>query len=438
MKRLISIFLVLALILSGCAARGENTEEKISLNFYYCVEGTDQLTSSLAVDAESRNVQVFTLTQLMDLYLRGPTSDQLRSPFPDGTEMISLREGEAGLEVTMSGAFFTLQGIELSVASYCLGSTICEYLGTDHIIVVDEMERIRMEIAPDNYLLNNSFSSEAESVFTLYFPDESRRYLIPETREVTLSENESPEAYMLRQLMIGPHSDSLTDSIPKNTNLLRVSTDNGVCTVDFSSGFYDAYENDPYGAYTAIYSIVNTLTGLDDISSVQLLKDGQTVEQCSVFPLDKPVSRYSGSVGLVRASGTELDINVYVLENNNEASFGVPVRVKQTIAQPLAEAVAQAAISFEAPQGFYNPIPYGTELLSISMSNNVCYVDVSRDFIPSDGAEFSEKAAVWALVTSLTDHDNISSVVLTIEGDGAGLQYVDISEPLTAESVAFG
>ena len=435
MKRGISFFLIFALLLSGCGSGGGNSSESVSLNFYYCVEDIDQLTSAVAVEAEGRNVQVFTLTQLMDLYLRGPTSDHLRSPFPDGTEMVSLAEGEDGLEVTMSGAFFTLQGIELSVASYCIGKTICDYLGTEQVIVVDEMNRIQMEIAPDDFLLENSFHSESESVFTLYFPDSSSRYLIPETREVTLSENESPETYMLRQLMLGPHSDDLLPSVPEGTRLLRVSTSDGICSVDFSVEFYAAYQDDPYGAYTAIFSIVNTLTGLDAITGVQFLQEGVKVERCGLFSVEKPLTRYLSSVGLVRAGGTELDINVYVLENENEGSFGVPVRVKQTIAQPLAEAVAQAAISFEAPQGFYNPIPYGTELLSISMSGSVCYVDVSRDFIPSDGAEFSEQAAVWALVTGLTDQDNISSVVLTIEGESGGMQYVDISEPLTAESV---
>jgi germination protein M len=87
------------------------------------------------------------------------------------------------------------------------------------------------------------------------------------------------------------------------------------------------------------------------------------------------------------------------------------------------------------PQGFYNPIPYGTELLSISVSGGVCYVDLSGKFVPADGTVLSERAAVWALVSTLTELDNISSVLLTIEGESSGFTSVDISEPLTEESV---
>lgn len=438
MKRLLTLILAALLLFTGCGFTAGESGDSQYMNFYYCVEGTDQLSSALAVKAERRQNAFVTLGQVMASYLAGPEDEQLRAPFPEGTEMLSVHDGDSGIELTMSGSFFTVEGIEFSIEAYCLGKTVCEYLGTDHVVVVDEMNSIRMEIDPDNYLLENSFQSDAESVFTLYFPDTSRRYLVPETREVTLSENESPETYLLRQLMQGPKSSLLVAPIPEGTELLEVDTQGGICFVSLSDRFFTYYEGDPYGAYTAIYSLANTLTGLEYISGVQLLEKGHVVDWCSIFPLQEPVNRYSGSVGLVRASGAELDINVYVLSEEGTGAFGVPVRVKQTIAQPLAEAVTQAVIGFEPPQGFYNPIPYGTELLGISISGSVCYIDLSRDFIPSDGTEWSERGAVWALVTTLTEQDNINSVVLTIEGESTGLNYVDISHPLTAENVALG
>lgn len=63
-------------------------------------------------------------------------------------------------------------------------------------------------------------------------------------------------------------------------------------------------------------------------------------------------------------------------------------------------------------------------------------MDMSREFIPGNDTEEKEREAVWALVTTLTGLDTVSSVVLTIEGEASGLAYVDISEPLTEKSVA--
>ena len=63
-------------------------------------------------------------------------------------------------------------------------------------------------------------------------------------------------------------------------------------------------------------------------------------------------------------------------------------------------------------------------------------MDLSDKFIPQEDTEATEKAAVWALTKSLTVLDNITSIVLTINGENDGLNYVDISEPLTEESVS--
>lgn len=436
MKKLLLFLSILLLILTGCVSDNSNEEASQKITFYYAVEGTEQLTSDLSIDSEERNIQIFTLKQLLELYLQGPISENLTSPFPAGTEVVALSEGENGPELTLSGAFFTLQGVDLSIASCCLVRTVCDYINVEQITVLDEMARISMQLRPDDFLLEDHFNQDSNSTFTLYFSDENRRYLIAETREVTLSENESPEVYVLRQLMLGPTGDELLSVIPQGTELLGVETTDGVCTVNLSKEFLDNRSEDDYANYAAVGSIVNTLTSLEEVSSVLFLVEGQPVSEYGIFSLEKDIRRNAGSIGPVRANGTEMDVNVYVLSEDGTEQFAVPVRVKLSISQPLAEAVAEAAIGYEGSYGFYNPIPYGTQLLGVSVSGSTCYLDLSREFIPSDGTEAAEKAAVWALVTALTELDNISSVVLTIDNEGSGLNYVDISEPLTKNSVS--
>ena len=56
--------------------------------------------------------------------------------------------------------------------------------------------------------------------------------------------------------------------------------------------------------------------------------------------------------------------------------------------------------------------------------------------MPQEDSEQAERGAVWSLVTSLTDLDGISSVVLSLNNESGGLTYVDISEPLTRKNVA--
>ena len=259
--------------------------------------------------------------------------------------------------------------------------------------------------------------------------------MIPELREATLSENETEEAYLLRELMAGPQTTGLQTAIPEGAELLSVSTSSGVCSVNFSSKFYEDVAESDYRSYTAIYSIVDTLTALDYVDSVKFLKDGATVSGCGIMLLGEPFSRDTRVIGAAHTTGGELDVNFYMLQRIDDEAFAVPVRVKQSISAPSAEAVVKQLLSYVPPQGFYNPIPFGTEALSVSVSGNTCYLDLSKEFIPGNDTEEKELSAVWSLVSTLTGLDNISSVVLTIEGEAGGLAYVDLSEPLTAKMV---
>jgi spore germination protein GerM len=347
--------------------------------------------------------------------------------------VLSYAETEQGLKLTMSEAFFTLQGVDMSLATCCITRTVCAFSGADQLSLVDEMGQIQLDLSPEQFLLENDFNVETETAFTLYFAQADYRYLVPEIQEATLSDNESQETYVLRQLMEGPQTEGLLSVIPEHTELLGLTTEDGVCTVNFSSDFYENAPEDVYEAYTTIFGVVNTLTELEGVNSVQILIDGSIVDSYGGFQISQPLTRYAPAIGPARTSG--IDLNQHVLTLADGEPFLLPYQVSESNSVPLAESVAQAAIDFEPPQGFYNPIPYGTELLSISVSGGICYVDLSGKFVPADGTQLSEKAAVWAIVSTLTELDNVSAVLLTIEGESSGLSFVDISEPLTEESV---
>ena len=416
MKRVLTLMLALCLIFSGCGAQKTNGQGNQVL-FYYEQRGASELTADSMIASESRNTYAGALGPVLELYFRGPKQDSLISPFPDGTEVISVSQENGTTELTLSNAFFSLQGVNLAVACACLTQTVCAYTGERTMTLSDELGRIHMELTPDSFLIQDKYQSDTDQMFTLYFPSEDRRYVIPELREA------------------GPQTSGLQAAMPDGTEILDVSTNGSICTVDLSGAFYDNAFSGDYGLYTAIYSIVDTLTGLDSVDSVIFLKDGASIGGSGIMLLGEPITRDARVIGPVHNAGGEVDVNLYTLQRISGDPFAVPVRVKQQVSAPTAEAVLNDLLGFIPPQGFYNPVPFGTELLSVSVSGSVCYVDLSREFVPGNDTEKKEREAVWALVQTLTGLDSINSVALTIEGEAGGLSYVDLSEPLTRKMV---
>lgn len=434
MKRLLSLMLVLCLLLAGCGANSSQSEGNHVL-FFYEQRGASELSTDAMLGSESRSTYAGALGPVLELYFRGPSQDDLVSPFPDGTEVISAAQGENGTELVLSNAFFSLQGVDFAVACACLARTVCAYTGETSVTLSDELGRIHMDVTPDSFLVQDEYQSDTDQMFTLYFPSENRRYVIPELREATLSENETAETYLLRELLSGPQTTGLQAAMPDGTEVLNVSTSGGVCTVDLSSDFYDDAFSGDYGMYTSVYSIVDTLTELESVDSVIFLKDGASIGGCGVMLLGEPMTRDTRVIGPVHNAGGEMDVNLYTLQRITGQPFAVPVRVKQQVSAPTAEAVLSELLGYTPPQGFYNPIPFGTELLSVSVSGSICYVDLSREFVPGNDTEEKEREAVWALVQTLTGLDAVNSVMLTIEGEPGGLSYVDLTEPLTRKMV---
>lgn len=107
---------------------------------------------------------------------------------------------------------------------------------------------------------------------TLYYPDAQATGLIVENRTVDVTEDEIIEA-MFTELATPP--SGLEEPLPQGTTLLSasVSTD-GIATIDLSQEFRENFAGGSAGEQMTLYSIVNTLTTLPNIDSVQFLIAG--------------------------------------------------------------------------------------------------------------------------------------------------------------------
>jgi len=119
--------------------------------------------------------------------------------------------------------------------------------------------------------------STQESVkLTLYFPNADASGLIATERTVVVKNKETIKT-MFAELATPP--TGLEKPLPQGTTLLgaTVSAD-GVATLDLSSEFKKNFGGGSAGEQMTMYSIVNTLTTLPNITSVQFLLDGKKLD----------------------------------------------------------------------------------------------------------------------------------------------------------------
>lgn len=164
MKKLLCVILPLILLLSLAACSTSEGSIKDPVHFYYCQLEMSYGTEPGVIDKEVRDAQGLRqdYAYLLSLYLKGPKSYSLYSPFPTNTSLkyLSLDNGTASIQ--LGSSFAVLTGLDLTLACACITMTVCEMTGAQQVTIsaadalLDGNSSITM--SPEDILLLDSSS----------------------------------------------------------------------------------------------------------------------------------------------------------------------------------------------------------------------------------------------------------------------------------------
>lgn len=132
---------------------------------------------------------------------------------------------------------------------------------------------IETEITPAEEITEEQ---ERQTIISLYYISLENNTLIPEARKIDAKELvENPYKTLIEMLIEGPKNEKLVSSIPEGTYINNAILKNGTVEVDLSKEFIENQTGDIEEAKLSIYSIVNTLTELNEVNSVKILIEGE-------------------------------------------------------------------------------------------------------------------------------------------------------------------
>lgn len=122
-------------------------------------------------------------------------------------------------------------------------------------------------------------SEYRNTIISLYFQNKDTRELQIETRLIDSKELlDNPYNKLITLLLEGANSEKLESTIPKETTLIGTVLEGNCLVVNLSKEFIERQEGDVIAKINSIYSIVNTVTELKEVSGVKILIDGK--ENC--------------------------------------------------------------------------------------------------------------------------------------------------------------
>ena len=199
----------------------------------------------------------------------------------------------SGVCLIGAGASYIFLGNSKTLVTYCIALTLCQLPGVDGVTIDVEGEpipyRARQVLRPEDAALTGGEDAPIRLDASLYYLNADGSALVPEQREVTVTENGGQAAALLAAFLEGPREEGLRLPLAEGTVLLSVWTEGEVCYVNFSAPFRDEPPESPREARLLLYAIVDTMCQLPGVGSVHLLVEGESLEQFANIPTSSPL-----------------------------------------------------------------------------------------------------------------------------------------------------
>ena len=409
MKRLLMILLLFVFLLGGCTSVEQETTGG---GFLFYFPGQDPHMGDGFVTME----RVFgeerpPLGELIRIYFSADTPSGGKPVIPTGWSYESHGSQTDGLLIlNFSGE--TVSPIEESLALACMTRTFLQVGEIRRIKICPPGDSEPMILGLDDLLLEDMGMFPGEEI-VLYFPDEQLRYLRRVTHKVDSNTEDEKYVYIMNRLLDRSGESAPNTCIPRGTRLLDISVENGVCTLDLSSEFVVDMPRDFKIARLAVYSIVNSLTELEGIQTVDIKVANSPLEQIGLLDLSHGLQR---DESIITGSGG-FDGSIYLYDVYSELLVEVPIWIREDPDRSVEEQLIRALLSYESPHLLRHSIPTGTTLLSVRMAEDTCVVDLTAEFITLSEGYTSQKLSVRSIVATLSTLPHVNAVEILVEGN---------------------
>ncbi|HUM83973.1 MAG TPA: GerMN domain-containing protein [Lachnospiraceae bacterium] len=230
----------------------------------------------------------------------------------------------------------------------------------------------------------------------------------------------------------GPKEASHKSLLPKGVTMNSHVFLNGILTLDFS----DAYNQMGKTREVLVRAgIVRTFVQIDSVKYVIFTVSGQPIRnsrgvEIGMMNADSFIENSGKQINTYQHSS----IKLYYASADGKSLKQETRSIYYSSNKPLEWAIVERLIAGPKVEGNYPAIPANTQIISVSTSDNICYVNLSASF-STEALNIDERIPVYAIVDSLVDNCQVKAVQLAIAGD-TDIKFrnsVDLSNPLTED-----
>lgn len=218
---------------------------------------------------------------------------------------------------------------------------------------------------------------------------------------------------VLKALQKNPKEEECHRTIPQNITWTEFSKDGTNLIIDFTSS-YSKLNNIQEIFLRA--GVVKSLVQLNGIKTVEFKVGGMPLmstgdQTVGMMNADHFIDEQEENWGVNQRETTTL----YYANEDGTHLLQEDVAINVVNNVPMEQSIIEALLN-PKDEDSLSPMPEGTKVNKTVTKDEICYVDLSKEFLePMENV--SPEVSVYAIVNSLVERDNVSKVQFTIDGE---------------------
>lgn len=274
----LGMMMISGMLFAGCGT--EKEEQEASFSIYYLNKSD---TKVVRRDYTPINSQTDALINECIVALSTKPKDvELKSPIGSLTVLdCTLNGGQLWLDFDKS--YYQAASISEVLRRAAIVRTLSQIESVDGVMftvmgspIMDSKEQAVGVMTAETFIDNTGaeINSYERTDLRLYFADEDGTKLVSTVESVAYSSNISMEKLVTEHIISGPTTKGVYPTASSEIKIVSVTVKDGICYVNLSQEFLTKIRG--VTDEVVIYSFVNSLTELPNISKVQFMIDGET------------------------------------------------------------------------------------------------------------------------------------------------------------------
>ena len=301
-KKVLCILCTVILVfgMTGC---GEKTDKQLmSYQVFYINSDGSGLTGKTYQLKDAKQDLVSVIKELI-IRLQTPQEENLKSPIDEGIQVVDYQIKENQLSVYFSAGYNNKSGLDEILSRAAIVKTLCQIQEIEYVEFYVEDQPLMLSGNAVGLMSQESFVDELNpqdqkqsKETVLYFANKQGNRLKKITTDITYNAAEPIARLLVEQLIAGVSSiqnideTKLQSAVPSKTTLNNLTIRDNICYLDLSRDFEQQDPN--VSSEVIVYSIVDKLCELPEVTKVQFSVDGEQKEKYGDLEgFNKPLER---------------------------------------------------------------------------------------------------------------------------------------------------